>query len=287
MSKEYIVLSRQDAVARNNSPYINLKIANLEGNETLCVFDIPKTSGPKVGQLVSFLNIRENQGKKSASSMDMVVGTFPSEKHPLYSLVPRPIKRELWDSSIKALIAHCTDATLIDFISKQASELYPLYSKYPAATSVHHAFPGGLLNHTYQMLHLLEGLYPVYPYPEDIKIERCIIGILFHDWGKLCEYNVEGERLENAYLLGHIYMSANYVNNLLRELGIDKREINLIVHTILAHHGELEYGSPVVPCIPEAQLVNFVDNISAKADVFNSTGHLEKAFALGTSVVKA
>ena len=82
-------------------------------------------------------------------------------------------------------------------------------------------------------------------------------------------------------------MSANYVNNLLRELGIDKREINLIVHTILAHHGELEYGSPVVPCIPEAQLVNFVDNISAKADVFNSTGHLEKAFALGTSVVKA
>ena len=54
MSKEYIVLSRQDAVARNNSPYINLKIANLEGNETLCVFDIPKTSGPKVGQLVSF-----------------------------------------------------------------------------------------------------------------------------------------------------------------------------------------------------------------------------------------
>ena len=287
MNKEYIVLSRQDAIARNNSPYVNLKIANQEGNESVCVFDVPKTSGPKVGQLVSFLNKRENQGKKSASSMDMIVGTFPTEQHPLYSLVPRPIKRELWDSCITALTAHCTDTTLTAFIIKHAADLYPQYSKYPAATSVHHAFPGGLLNHTYQMLHLLEGIYPVYPYPDDIKIERCIIGILFHDWGKICEYNTDGERLENGFLLGHVYMSANYVNNLLRELGIDKREINLIVHTILAHHGELEYGSPVVPCIPEAQLINYVDNISAKADIFNCTGHLEKAFALGTSVVKA
>ena len=271
MNKEYIVLSRQDAVARNNSPYINLKVANEEGNENICVFDVSKTSGPKVGQLVTFINIRESQGKKSASSMDMMVGNFPEENHPLYHLVPRPIKREDWDRCFKNLLAFCKDDNLIPFIEKYANELFPLYSKYPAATSVHHAFPGGLLNHTYQMLHLLEGIFPVYPYPGEIKIERCIIGILFHDWGKVCEYNTEGERLERGFLLGHIYMSANYVNNLLRDLGIEKREVNLIVHIILAHHGELEYGSPVLPCIPEAQLVNYVDNISAKADIFSMT----------------
>lgn len=286
MNKEYIVLSRQDAIARNNSPYVNLKVANEEGNENICVFDVPKTSGPKVGQLVTFITIRENMGKKSASSMDMMVGKFPDENHPLYNLVPRPIKREEWDRCFKKLISFCKDEKLIPFIEKQANELFPLYSKYPAATSVHHAFPGGLLNHTYQMLHLLEGIYPVYPYQGEIKVERCIIGILFHDWGKVCEYNVEGERQENGFLLGHIYMSAHYVNNLLRELGIDKRETNFIVHVILAHHGELEYGSPVVPCIPEAQLVNYVDNISAKADIFSTTGNMEKSFFLGTSVVK-
>lgn len=286
MNKEYIVLSRQDAVARNNSPYVNLKVANEDGNENICVFDVSKTSGPKVGQLVTFINIRESQGKKSASSMDMMVGNFPEENHPLYQLVPRPIKREDWDRCFKNLLAFCKDDNLIPFIEKYANELFPLYSRYPAATSVHHAFPGGLLNHTYQMLHLLEGIFPVYPYPGEIKIERCIIGILFHDWGKVCEYNTEGERLERGFLLGHIYMSANYVNNLLRDLGIEKREINLIVHIILAHHGELEYGSPVLPCIPEAQLVNYVDNISAKADIFSMTGNMEKAFALGTNVIK-
>ena len=286
MNKEYIVLSRQDAVARNNSPYVNLKIANNEEVENICVFDVPKTSGPKVGQLVRFLSIRDNQGKKSATNMDMIAGTFPTEDHPLYKLVPRPVKREVWDATLETLIGFCKDEKLIGFIREQADILFPQYSKYPAATSVHHAFPGGLLNHTWQMLHLLEGIYPVYPYPEDIKVERIIISILFHDWGKLCEYNVEGEKLENGYLLGHIYMSANYLNNLLRDLDIDKREINFIVHCVLAHHGQLEFGSPVLPCIPEAQLLNYIDNISAKADIFISTGHLEKAFALGTSVVK-
>ena len=208
MNKEFIVLSRQDAVARNNSPYVNLKVANNEEVENICVFDVPKLSGPKVGQLVRFLNIRENQGKKSATNMDMIVGSFPTEDHPLYKLVPRPIKREVWDATLEALIGFCKDERLIGFIKEQAAALFPLYCKYPAATSVHHAFPGGLVNHTWQMLHLLEGIYPVYPYPDDIKIERIIVGILFHDWGKLCEYNIEGEKLENGYLLGHIYMSS-------------------------------------------------------------------------------
>lgn len=286
MATEYIVLSRQDAVARNGSPYINIKVASEDGNETLCVWDIPKTGGPKVGQLVQFLAITDNQGKKSARSNEMVCGNMPTEDHPLYHLIPRPIKKEQWDACIAKLISYCSDQKLTGIITKYAEELFKPYSQKPAATSVHHSFPGGLLNHTYQMLHLLEGIYPCYPYPDDIKVERCILGILFHDWGKLIEYNTDGEIQEQMYLLGHVYMSANYLNNILREEGVDKREINFIVHCILAHHGELEYGSPVMPCIPEAQIINYVDNISAKADVFNTTGNMEKAFALGTHVVK-
>lgn len=283
---EYIVLSRQDSVTRTGAPYVNLKIANLQENIQLCVWDVAKTDDPKVGQLVNFMNIKDDQGKKSARKLDMVPGTFPVEAHPLYVLIPRPIKREVWDETFANLLKYCKDEKLIEIIKKYADELFPKYSKYPAATSVHHAFPGGLLNHTHQMLHLLEGIYPCYPYPDDIKIERIIIGILFHDWGKLCEYKEDGDPTENMYLLGHIYMSANYLNGILREAGIDKKEINFIIHCILAHHGQMEYGSPVLPCTPDAQLINYLDNISAKADVFNTTGNMEKAFALGTHVVK-
>jgi 23S rRNA maturation-related 3'-5' exoribonuclease YhaM len=82
-------------------------------------------------------------------------------------------------------------------------------------------------------------------------------------------------------------MSANYLNGILREEGVEKREINFIIHCVLAHHGEMEFGSPVLPCIPEASLVNYLDNLSAKADVYHTTGNMEKSFALGTNVIKA
>lgn len=286
MAKEFIVISRQDATARTGSPYINLKCANLQEVDNICVWNTTKTQGPKVGQLVTFINIKENQGKKSAEQFDMIVGKFPTEEHPLYKLIPRPIKRKLWDDTMEKLLSFCIDEKLKGIISKYAASLFDPYSKYPAATNVHHAFPGGLLNHTWQMLHMLEGIFPCYPYPDEIKVERVILAILFHDWGKLCEYNVEGENQENRFLLGHIYMSANYLNGILREEGVEKREINLIIHCVLAHHGEMEFGSPVLPCIPEASLVNYLDNISAKADVYHTTGNMEKSFALGTNVIK-
>ena len=286
MAKEYIVIGRQDATARNGKDYVNLKCADLQGIENICVWSTTKTQGPKVGQLVTFINIKDNQGKKSAEPFDMIVGKFPTEDHTFYDLLPRPVSRAQWDETFDALIGHCTDEALIRLIRQYAASLYDPYSRYPAATSGHHPFHGGLLNHTWQMLRLLEGILPVYPYPKEIKAERLVLAILFHDWGKLCEYNTEGENQENRFLLGHIYMSANYLNGILREAGIDKREINLIVHCVLAHHGELEFGSPVLPCIPEATLLNYIDNISAKADVYHTTGHMEKSFPLATTVVK-
>ncbi len=285
---EYIVLSRQDAVARNNSPYVNLKIASIEnGNETICVFDVPKEAGPKVGQTVTFTEIRDYQGKKSANAMNMRVGEEPAETDPLYKLIPRPVKRELWDATISHLCEMCNDDTLVNIIREQSVSLYGQYVKYPAATTVHHAFPGGLLNHTYQMLHMLEGIFPTIPYCEDMKLEYCVLAIMYHDWGKTREYTEDGECTRYMYLLGHIYMSAQMLQTVLAKGGVtDRNVINLIVHCVLAHHGELEYGSPVKPATPEAQLVNYLDNISAKADIFNTTGDLEKSFALGTHVVK-
>lgn len=284
MSKEYLVIGRTDGTTRNGSPFVNLKVTNLEGTENIAVWDVPKTAGPKVGQTVIFMSIKDNGGKKSASNLDMTVGTFPVEGHPLYHLMPRPVKREEWDKCVGRLLSFCTDAQLRPIIEDFSEKLYRPYSEKPAATSVHHAFPGGLLNHTYQMLNMLSGLYPTLPYA--IKIERCILAILFHDYGKVYEYNREGETQESMYLLGHIYISAHLLHNVLKEKGVDEREIDRIVHGVLAHHGQLEYGSPVMPCTQEAVIVTLLDNLSAKTDTIEGTGNMEHSFPLGTHVVK-
>ncbi|MBQ0048735.1 MAG: HD domain-containing protein [Bacteroidales bacterium] len=290
---EYIVLSRTNGITSKGSPFITLKMANLQEIANIAVWDVPATQGPTVGQLVSFLNIKDNQGKKSAGANDMLVRQMATPEHPLYHLVPRPTPRHDWDNTIALLLDYCTDQRLKPLIKDFAEKLYLPYSKYPAATSVHHAYPGGLLTHTWQMLHMLSGLYPCLPYA--VKMERCILGILFHDYGKVYEYNTEGEAREDMYLLGHIYISAYKLHDELKKVyrnaegkiaPADDAEINRIVHCVLAHHGQREYGSPVMPCLQEAVVINLLDNLSAKTDAIEGAGHMERVFALDTHVVK-
>ena len=243
---EYLVLSRTNGTTRTGSPYALLKVANTDETLNLAVWDLAPTAQPEVGQLVTIYMITEKGGKKSCGAQDLAAGGFPDAGHPLYHLLP--------------------------------------YSRFPAATSMHHAFPGGLLNHTHQMLHMLSGLYPCLPYP--LKVERCILAILFHDYGKVYEYNVQGETQPDMYLMGHIYISAHKLHNVLDQRGVDADEVKRIVHCVLAHHGTREFGSPVVPCLPEAALVNYLDNISAKTDAMEGAGDMEMVPALGTHIVK-
>jgi 3'-5' exoribonuclease len=172
----------------------------------------------------------------------------------------------------------------VPIIKDFAGKLYKPYSEYPAATTVHHAYQGGLLNHTHQMLHMLEGLYPCLPY--QTKVERCILAILFHAYGKVYEYNRQGDTQSDMYLLGHIYIGAHKLQNVLEQHGVEPDEVKRIVHCVLAHHGQREYGSPVLPCIQEAAIVTYLDNISAKVDTMEATPEGEYVPSLGTHVQK-
>jgi len=202
---------------------------------------------------------------------------------PLYQLIPRPIDKAVWDLCINNMMDNCSDTQLMDFIQQERDNLYEQYSNQTAATSLHHAFKGGLLNHTYELLHMLEGLYPTLP---PLKLERCIIAILFHDYGKLKEYDENMEGTKYMYLMGHTYISAHVLHNKLNAAGISNEETIRIVHCVLAHHGQLEYGSPVVPCTQEALVVHYIDNLSARTYACDETANMEKCFALGTRVIK-
>ena len=282
--KEYIVLSRQNSTTKTGSPFATIKVANQEETLNVAVWDTPPTAEPVVGRIISFYVLKDNQGKKACNHTDIKVLDFPTEDHPLYNLLPRPISREKWDATLAHLITYCTDETLIGIIREFGDKLYKPYSEYPAATAMHHAYPGGLLNHTYQMLDIFDGMYPHLPYA--VKPERIVLSVLFHDYGKVYEYNKQGETQPDMYLLGHIYIGAHKLQLELEKQGIDAEETKRIVHCVLAHHGTHEFGSPVVPATQEALLVNMIDNLSAKTDAANGTGNLEKNFALDTHVVR-
>ncbi len=282
--KEYIVIGRSNGTTRLGSPFCNLKVKNEEEEFSLAVWDVAPEHEPRVGQLVSFLTIQDNGGKRAARRGDMRPGAMAPEGHPLYNMLPRAISRELWDATLAHLQELCADSPYRAMIGEVGEKLYQPYTQYPAATSIHHAFRGGLLNHTYQMLHMLEGIAPCLPYP--VKLDHCAIAILFHDYGKTQTYNHDGEPQPENSLLGHIYLSANALHRELERRNVEPDEIERILHIVLAHHGQLDYGSPVVPCSQEAMLVHMLDNLSAKADTIDGSSNMEYVSPLGTRVVK-
>ena len=148
-----------------------------------------------------------------------------------------------------------------------------------AARGNHHARRGGLLEHTSRMMESALALWGVYP---DLNRDLLIAGVLFHDTGKLWEtcppergFGIETE--PRGELLGHLSIGIELVNSLWRDLpkvGWDhlapaSEDVRLhLLHLVASHHGQLEFGSPVLPKTPEAALLHFVDNIDARMEMF-------------------
>lgn len=139
----------------------------------------------------------------------------------------------------------------------------------PAAAKNHHDFAGGLATHMISMIDLAEALCKLYP---KLNRDLLLVGVLLHDLGKvielsgpiLTEYTLEGK------LIGHISIMQAKVVEVAKTLGYDQSEqVILMRHLILSHHGEYAYGSPVLPMVMEAEILNYVDNIDARMNMFD------------------
>jgi 3'-5' exoribonuclease len=285
--KQYIILSVTGGITRHNTPYVRLKVADLETKFEISVWDISKDEVPTIGQRVEFSTINQNGIYKDATKKDTRFFDY-DKKHELSALLPTVISKKKWDEVIDDLIGiennFCTDVQLIYIIEEQSNRLHKLYSEFPAATTVHHAYKGGLLNHTYETLNMLRGIYPTLSFP--VKIEHVILGLLFHDFGKTHEYTDTGVT-EDMTLLGHIYLGAQELQKILLEKNVDFGETKRIVHTVLSHHNKLEHGSPVAPCTPEAFLVFHLDALSGHGNIFANATNGEYNKFVGTTILRS
>lgn len=138
------------------------------------------------------------------------------------------------------------------------------FKKHSAAKSVHHGFIGGLLEHTLGIVRLCDYLADNYPV---LKRDLLLASAMFHDIGKMEEISSfpENDYTDEGNLLGHIYIGAQRVSERIKTIpGFTKKMENEVIHCILAHHGELEYGSPKKPALAEALALSLADNMDAK-----------------------
>ena len=142
-------------------------------------------------------------------------------------------------------------------------EVERLFKVAPAARSMHHAFRSGLLEHTVSTVVVARTLAQHYELDEDLVIS----GTLLHDLGKIWELEIGAsiEYTDDGRLLGHLPMEVLFVERKILELESFPAELRRqLLHILLAHHGEYEFGSPRRPKTPEALLVHMVDNLDSK-----------------------
>jgi Predicted HD-superfamily hydrolase len=210
-------------------------------------------------------------------------------------------------ATITTLVESLSDPRLRALAQAFLDEFGPRFRRAAAARHNHHAFRGGLLRHTAQMMRSADCLCVAYP---ALNRDLLLTGVLFHDSGKLWEMcppenGFDMPRELRGELLGHISIGIELANVLWRKLPLDEwknltpasEDVRLhLLHLIASHHGELEYGSPVEPKTPEAIALHYIDNLDAKLEmIFNayakqpevSPGIFERVRALNAMPVRA
>ena len=151
------------------------------------------------------------------------------------------------------------------FDNKEFERRFKFHS---AAKSVHHGFVGGLLEHTLGVTKNCDYFAKMYPV---LNRDLLLTAAIFHDIGKLKELSTfpENDYTDAGQFLGHIMIGAEWVGDAIKSIdGFPEVLANELKHCILAHHGELEFGSPKKPTLVEALALSFADNIDAKMETF-------------------
>lgn len=158
-------------------------------------------------------------------------------------------------------------ALLESFFVKDV-EFKNAFKKHSAAKTVHHGYVGGLLEHTRGVANLCEFYATQYPI---LNRDLLVTAALFHDIGKLVELSPlpENDYTDEGQLIGHIVIGTMKLEEKIRTIPNFPVQLEReLLHCILAHHGELEYGSPKKPALIEALALTYADNTDAKIETF-------------------
>ncbi|MDD3480845.1 MAG: HD domain-containing protein [Patescibacteria group bacterium] len=258
----FAVKSFTRKASRNNKPYIDIELADNSGTVRGKIWsdDIANCEEVEEGDVVEInATVEEYNGPQLN-----ITNLKKIDKYEIGELQQKSQFdiEKMWADVKKTMdgIKNPHLKKLLDNVfDKETTELY---KKAAAAYRVHHAYVGGLLEHSWEMLKMADGVKDHYP---KINMDLVNTGIILHDIGKMEEYVITTTIgfIDRGKLLGHIYMGAEKVKeNLPKDMPEDLAEE--IIHIILSHHGEPGMGSPIRPMTTEALAVHVFDVASSK-----------------------
>ena len=269
----YLCEHKQSAVTKNGKPYDNVILQDKTGTVDAKVWD-PNNAGiddfdtldyiEVYGDVTSFqgaLQVNVKRIRKCREGEYNPADYLPVSKFPIEDMMQELLG---YINSIENIYLK----KLLQMLFVEDEAFVEAFKKSSAAKTVHHGFVGGLLQHTLAVTRLCDYYCSQYPI---LKRDLLLSAAICHDIGKTKELSLfpENDYTDDGQFLGHIVIGSEMVGEKIREIpGFPKMLANELKHCILAHHGELEFGSPKKPAIAEAMALNFADNTDAKLQTF-------------------
>lgn len=271
----FVCANKIAKVDRNDRKFLDLRLANANGkiiakmwdvsDETIESFDnhdivkVQAVVNPGFQGGDHELKVKQIRRANAEDEIDMTA---------LLAASPRDLEEMRAElATVRASIYNRDLAALLDSIFDDDTR-YRSFCEAPAAKGVHHNYLHGLLEHTVAVCEISSAIADQYP---EINRDLLVTGAILHDIGKIDEFNYSTaiDYSDRGRLLGHIVLGERIVTAAISKLDSFPGELELqLLHLILAHHGELEYGSPQPAQTLEAFVLHHADNIDAKANVF-------------------
>ena len=307
--------SRSAKVTKTNKPYLELVLADSSGSFTLKLWsDSPVYDQAEslVESKVIRLEARWTQNAYGLDAKELEISELDADARDEF-FAGDPELREKQDrdfAQIKQLCTSIGDPRLHDLCEEFLIQYGERFRRTAAAKKNHHARRGGLVEHVAQMMRAVDAMCGVY---SQLNRDLLIAGVLFHDCGKLWEnsYPAQGfAQVHSVYgeMMGHIPLGIELVNKLWHDvLNSDEAKewadllpaselVRLhLLHLIGSHHGQFDFGSPVLPRTPEAFALHYIDNLDAKLEMTKDAyaqsqelapGIYERMFPLPSNLVQ-
>ncbi len=292
----YLVRRKQIATTKAGKSYMNLTLSDKTGEVGARIFsNVEVYSGAFMENDFIYVQARvQIYDGRLQMVIDALDRVSPGEINPQDFLPASERDSEDMLRHVRRILESIQDEDLRKLCLSAVFEkpYEDMWKKAPAGRMIHHAYLGGLLEHTLSVLTLLDGIAAHYA---NIDRDMLLAGGVFHDIGKLfeMEYETTISYSDEGKLIPHLISGVELVEKLAARIENFPDEKKLLIkHIILSHHGVLEFGSPVVPATVEAAIIHHVDNLDSKVAAYlNMTEKApadalwsDRSYALGTAV---
>jgi len=270
----FMVKSKDLAVSRNAKPYLTITLSDKTGDLDCRVWEdaegLSQTFGE--GDIVAIAG-KTHTFQNRLQLVIQQLAPVPAEQIELSDYLPAASGdlQQLY-AELLAIFDQMGDPWIrkLGLALLEDPDIAKRYQVCPAAKTIHHAFIGGLLTHSRQLIRMVDALVPLY---QGIQRDVLVFGAAFHDFGKIYELSWEKcfGYTDEGKLVGHIAIAVSLIDRKIRQIeGFPESLEWQLKHLILSHHGKLEYGSPKRPATLEAVILAYIDDLDSKIDSIQS-----------------